>query len=133
MNKRLTRTRLILAILSTAAQEAAIWVIWEILLPHYGANWPWQALAAVMTVWAAFGTWLFIFTTNIINKRAEAGLTSMVGITGEVTDALNPEGQIKIKGERWRAISEEGEIETGEEVVVVAERRLLLTVRRARH
>jgi membrane-bound ClpP family serine protease len=132
MNNRLTRTRLILAIISTAAQELAVWAIWEELLPHFGVNWPRQALVAVMIIWAAFGTWLFIFTTNVLKRKAEAGLTSMIGITGEVSAAINPEGQIIIKGEIWQALSEEGKIEIGEEVVVVAEKGLQLTVRRVR-
>jgi membrane-bound ClpP family serine protease len=133
MNKRLTRTRFILAVISTAIQETAIWAIWEKLLPRFNVNWPWQALAAVMTAWAAFSTWNFIFSTNVMKRKAEAGLPSMVGVAGEATTALAPEGQVRIKGELWQAVSGEGKIEAGEEVVVVAEKGLLLTVSRVKH
>ena len=132
MKKRLTRTRLVLAIISTAAQEAAIWAIWEKLLPHFNVIWPQQPLIAFMVVWAVFATWLFIFTTNVLNKQAEAGLTSMVGVTGEAASTLDPEGQVRIRGELWQAVSEEGKIEADEEVIVAAERGLKLTVRRVK-
>ena len=132
MNKRLTRTRLVLAIISTAAQEVAIWAIWEKLLPRFNVIWPRQALVAFMAVWAVFAMWLFIFTTNVLNKQAEAGLTSMAGVTGEAASALDPEGQVKIRGELWQAVSDEGKIEAGEEIIVAAERGLKLTVRRVK-
>jgi membrane-bound ClpP family serine protease len=132
MKKRLTRTRLVLAVIGTAAQEAIIWALWEKLLPYYNVNWPWQALVAVMVIWGIVCVLIFIFTTNLLNKHPEAGLTSMVGLTGEVVTALDPEGQVIIKGELWRAISEGGNIEAGEEVVVVGEKGLQLTVRRVR-
>ena len=132
MKKRLTRTRLVLAIISTVAQEVAIWAIWEKLLPHFNVIWPRQALIAFMVVWAVFATWLFIFTTNVLNKQAEAGLTSMVGVTGDAASTLDPEGQVRIRGELWQAVSEEGKIEAGEEVIVAAERGLKLTVRRVK-
>jgi len=131
MNKRLTRTRLILAIISTGLEEVAVWAIWTRVLPDFGIEWPWQILVALMMVWAAFGTWLFIFTTNVLKKQAQIGLTSMVGVTGIAAGPLNPDGLVKIKGELWRAVSEVGKIETGEEVVVVSQNGLKLSVRRA--
>ncbi len=74
----------------------------------------------------------FYFTTNVLNKQTEAGLTSMVGVTGEAASALDLEGQVRIKGELWQAVSEEGKIEAGEEVIVAAERGLKLTIRRVK-
>jgi membrane-bound ClpP family serine protease len=129
MNKRLTRTRLILAIISTGLEEVAIWAIWTRVLPDFGIEWLWQILVAVMAIWAAFSTWLFIFTTNVLKKQAQIGLTSMVGATGIAAGPLNPDGLVKIKGELWRAVSEGGKIEKGDEVVVVSQNGLKLSVR----
>ncbi|HTY81605.1 MAG TPA: NfeD family protein, partial [Dehalococcoidales bacterium] len=109
-----------------------IWAIWEKLLPYYHIIWPWQGLVAVMLVWGIVCVLIFIFTTNVLNKHPEMGLTSMVGLVGEVAAALDPEGQVVIKGERWQAVSEEGKIEAGEEIVVTGERGLQLTVRLVR-
>ncbi|MBN1692730.1 MAG: hypothetical protein JW845_04150, partial [Dehalococcoidales bacterium] len=63
MNKNLTRTRLILAIISTSIEEVAIWAIWRWLLPEFGIILPAWVLVCIMAAWAVFGTWLFIFTT----------------------------------------------------------------------
>jgi membrane protein implicated in regulation of membrane protease activity len=131
MQRRLTTTRLIVAIVSTTLEEVAIWVIWSWLLPEFGVNLPLAVLLGVMIAWAAFSTWLFIFTTLVLRKQALVGLPSMVGMVGRVTSRLSPEGQVRIKGELWHATSSEGDIEAGEEVVVVGERGLKLLVRKA--
>jgi membrane-bound serine protease (ClpP class) len=131
MHSRLTTARLILAIISTALEETAIWVIWRWLLPDFGVNLPWGVLVGVMTAWGAFSVWLFVFTTRVLRKQKSPGLPSMVGTAGKVTSRLAPEGQVSIRGELWHATSNEGDIEAGEEVVVVNERGLKLTVRKA--
>jgi membrane-bound ClpP family serine protease len=131
MQRRLTAARLIIAIVSTSLEELAIWVIWRWLLPDFGISLPWAVLVGVMIAWAAFSIWLFIFTTLVLRKQASAALPSMVGAVGKVASRLAPEGQVRIRGELWHATSNEGDIEAGEEVVVVSERGLKLLVRKA--
>jgi membrane-bound ClpP family serine protease len=131
MNKKFMLTRLVLAVISNVFQEVAIWVIWRWLLPEFGINLPVPWLVGVMAVWAAFSTWLFIFTTSTLKKQATAGLPSMVGTRGKASTALAPEGMVMIKGELWGAVSAGGDIPAGEKVVVVGEDGLKLSVRRA--
>jgi membrane-bound serine protease (ClpP class) len=130
MNKHLTLARLALAVLSTALEEAAIWVIWRWLLPEFGVELSVTVLIVVMAAWAAFGTWLFIFTTRALQRQAAVGLPSMVGAAGKVASRLSPEGLVRIKGELWSATSDGGDIEVGEDIVVVGEQGLKLSVRR---
>jgi membrane-bound ClpP family serine protease len=130
MRSRLTTARLILAVISTALEETAIWVIWRWLLPEFGVELPVAVLIGVMVAWMAFSIWLFIFTTLVLRKQKTAGLPSMVGTVGKVTSRLAPEGQVNVKGELWHATSVEGDIEAGEEVMVVSERGLKLAVRK---
>jgi membrane-bound ClpP family serine protease len=130
MNNRLTRTRLILAVISTGLEMAAIWAIGWLALPDLGIELPLMLLIAVTICWAAFSTWLFIFTTRTLKKQAQAGLPSMIGTKGKVTIALNPEGTVKIRGELWSAMTEEGEMEAGEDVIVVGQNGLKLSVRK---
>lgn len=127
---KLTKARLVLAILSTSFEEAAIWVVWRWLLPEFDIYLPVPALIAVMVAWAAFGVWLFIFTTRTLRRQISVGLPSMVGTSGKVASRLSPEGMVRIRGELWGAKSAEGDIDTGEEVVVVGEDGLKLSVRR---
>ncbi len=130
MNSRLTRTRLILAVVSTSLEEVVIWVIWRWLLPEFGVNLPVGVLVGIMIAWAAFGTWLFIFTTRTLRRQPSVGLPSMVGAVGRVASRLAPEGMVRIKGELWKAACNEGDIESGEDVIVVSERGLKLVVRK---
>jgi membrane-bound ClpP family serine protease len=130
MNKNLTRTRLILAVISTSLEEVGLWAIWRWLLPEFGIMLPVWVLIVIMVAWGIFGTWLFIFTTIALKKQAPAGLPSMVGTVGEASGTLAPEGMVKIRGELWGAVSEEGDIADGEGVIVTGENGLKLLVRK---
>lgn len=127
---RLTGARLVLAIISTSFEEVAIWVIWRWLLPEFDIYLPVQVLITVMVAWAAFSVWLFIFTTRTLRKQVTVGLPSMVGTRGKVASRLSPEGMVRIKGELWGATSAGEDIDAGEEVTVVGEDGLKLSVRR---
>ncbi len=78
---------------------------------------PW--LIATVTIIIA-GTSAFILNRAIVahRKQAKTGREDLIGKTATVRVALNLEGTIFFKGERWSARSEEGEIKPGEEVVI---------------
>jgi membrane-bound ClpP family serine protease len=130
MNDKLTVTRLVLAIISTSLEEIAIWAIWRWVLPDFRIELPLALLITVMIAWAAFSTWLFIFTTRTLKRQAQAGLPSMVGTRGKAASLLDPEGQVKIRGELWGAVSDEGKIDAGEDVAIVGQNGLKLSVRK---
>ena len=54
----------------------------------------------------------------------------MVGTVGETVRPLDTKGLVKIRGELWNAVSIGEKIEAGEEVVVVAQNGLQLSVRK---
>jgi len=57
-------------------------------------------------------------------------LTTMVGTRGQAVSALTPEGVVRIKGELWQAIASGAPINPGEEITVVEQEGLTLTVAR---
>lgn len=68
------------------------------------------------------GTFVFIVHRAILpslRKKKVAGKEGMIGLTGEVTQALKPKGTIKIGDEYWKAKSSSGDIDVGDEVEVV--------------
>lgn len=130
MNKKFTLTRLILAIVSMALEQAAIWAVWQWLLPEFDIYLPVGVLIGVMVGWGVIGTWLFIFTTYALKKQQPVGAPSMVGTTGRAMGKLLPEGMVKIRGELWSAIAEDGEIANSEEIIVTGEKGLKLLVRK---
>jgi membrane-bound ClpP family serine protease len=131
MDKKMTTARLILAIVSTALEEVAIYVIWRWLLPEFDIKLPISVLIGLMVAWAVFAAALFIFTTRTLKRQTVIGLPTMIGSKGKVASSLVPEGLVRIKGELWGATSAEGNVGTGEEIEVVGEDGLKLVVRKA--
>jgi membrane-bound ClpP family serine protease len=132
MDRSITAGRLVVAVVTTSAEEAAIYAIWRWLLPEAGVRLPVEVPAAVMAVWLGFCVWLFFFTTRALKLRPAGGMISMVGMTGRAAGPLLPDGMVNISGELWKATSMDGKIKSGEEVVVTGEEGLKLKVRRAR-
>lgn len=96
---------------------------------------------AIGLSWATIGatvgaiTALFVFVISkgllIQRKRPLGGLAGLVGETGTVRSALNPDGKVFVHGEYWAARSLEGRIAGGETIVVEDVAGRVLLVRRA--
>ncbi|MBA7501403.1 hypothetical protein ES704_04168 [subsurface metagenome] len=78
---------------------------------------PW--LIAIVSISIAA---LFAFIINRVIKahrhQATTGREELVGKSAIVKVALEPEGTVFFKGERWTAVSEKGRVEPGEEVII---------------
>jgi len=122
--------RLIIAIVSTVLEEAALaaGVLWG--LPKLGIHIPLWVLIIVMLAWCAYTVITYRMGSRALRRKPLDGLIAMLGSEGEVVSPLVPEGMVKIKGELWRAKSASGRIDTGEEVTVVGQDRLKLIVRK---
>jgi membrane-bound serine protease (ClpP class) len=97
------------------APETGIRVSWVVIIP---------------TVATTAGMVLFAVSAGIkaLYRRPVTGATSMVGQLGVVKAALNPEGQVLVNGERWRAVSQDGPAAVGETVEVAEIEGLTLKV-----
>lgn len=88
---------------------------------------PWL-IATVVTIVTA----LFAFVINRVigahRRQAKTGREELVGKKAIVKQALDPEGTVFYKGERWTAISEKGRIKPGEEVIITKVDGLVLHV-----
>ncbi len=122
--------RLIIAIVSTVLEEAAlaVGVLWG--LPKLGIHIPLWVLIIVMLAWGAYTITTYRMGSRALRRKPLSGLTAMLGSEGKVVSPLVPEGMVRIKGELWRAKSASGRMDTGEEVTVVGQDRLKLIVRK---
>ena len=122
--------RLIIAVVSTLLEEAALaaGVLWG--LPKLGIHIPLWVLIIVMLAWGAYTIITYRMGSRALRKKPVDGLTAMVGSKGKVVSSLVPEGMVRIKGELWRAKSASGRMDTGEEVTVVGQDGLQLIVRK---
>ena len=127
----MTTARLILAVVSTTAVEAALFVIWRWVLPEWEIEIPLAVLIGVMVAWAIFAVVDFWFVTRTLKRQTVVGLPTMIGSKGKVASPLAPEGQVIIKGELWGAEAIDGNLDSGEAVVVVGQDGLKLIVRKA--
>ena len=59
-----------------------------------------------------------IWSIKAHRLQVAAGREDLVGKTAVVDTALNPKGVVFIQGERWTAISEGGNIEPEDEVII---------------
>ena len=88
---------------------------------------PW--LIAIVTIIIAA---LFAFVVNRVmrahRRQARTGREELIGKKAIVKVALEPEGTVFFKGERWAATSEKGRIELGEEVIITGVDGLTLQV-----
>jgi membrane-bound serine protease (ClpP class) len=85
-------------------------------LPVFRVN-PW--LIGVMS--ALFvGFFLFVIQRVFKSHRRQAstGWEELIGKPATVMMTLSPEGQVLFRGEHWKAISEEGTLEEGEQVII---------------
>jgi membrane-bound ClpP family serine protease len=122
------KARLIIAVVSTILEEAAIVVVVLLGLPQLGVYVPTPALVAIMVAWGVVSITTYRIGTRILLKKPVAGLPDMIGSKGKVVKVIGPEGQVKIKNEIWDIKSLEDKIVVGEEVMVVGQDGLKLIV-----
>ena len=123
--------RLILAILSTIVEEAALAVIVLIGLPKMNINIPVAGLIALMLAWLVISVLIYRAGSRALKIKPVTGLGTMVDTQGKVVIPLNPDGLVQIGGEYWQARAAQGKIAAGDKVTVVAQKGGKLVVRRS--
>jgi len=91
-----------------------------ILFPEGGALFqvdPWLIAAVTIIIVAVFA-FVISRVVRAHRRQASTGREELVGKTAVVKTALEPEGIVLFKGERWTAISEKGRVKPGEEVTI---------------
>jgi membrane-bound serine protease (ClpP class) len=78
---------------------------------------PWLIATVTIIITGAL-TFIVQRAISAHRRQAKTGREELIGKTASVKVALNPEGTVFYKGERWNAISEDGEIKPGEEVTI---------------
>ena len=100
------------------APEGGLRVSWAVLIPIVGAT------AGLVILTVSLGL-------KALYRRPSTGAAGMVGQVGVVRRALDPEGQVLIEGELWRAIAQDGPVAAGEAVQVAGMDGLTLRVTRS--
>ncbi len=69
-----------------------------------------------------------IKTFRKLFRRSVTGREGLIGQVAVAKTPLSPRGTVFLEGENWTAVSEEGQVEPGEEVVVTGVNNLVLSV-----
>ena len=88
---------------------------------------PWL-IATVTIIIAALFAFVVSRVLKAHRKQATTGREELIGKTAVVKVALDPEGMVFFKGERWEAVSDKGRVEPGEEVTITKVEGLRLEV-----
>jgi len=120
----------IYSIISTILEEVALAAIVLWGLPYFNIHIPWWGLAILMIALAVYSYIAYRIGKPTLTMKPLVSLETMIGSEGKVVTPLAPEGYVKVKGELWKALSTESELEIGDEVVVVGIDGLKLIVNR---
>ncbi|MFN0157691.1 MAG: NfeD family protein [Bacteroidota bacterium] len=91
----------------------------------------WSVIVPVIVCTALFFLFAIGMAIRAQKRKPVTGAEGIVGETGEALGDLNPEGQVRVHGEIWNAVSVEGKIKRGSRVTVERINNLLLTVRKS--
>ena len=90
---------------------------------------PWTVTITIIIV-VAFIVLAIYYSIRAHRRKVGAGKEELIGRTAEANTVLDPRGTVFIEGERWAAITDEGRIEEGEEVIITKVEGLKLHVSR---
>jgi membrane-bound ClpP family serine protease len=122
--------RLIMAVFTNLLYEAIIVAVILWGLPRLGIRIPLYGLILICVAFAVYGVVSFHIGSRTLRRKPLPGLTTMVGLEGQVVSELAPEGFVRIGGELWNARAENGTMEVGVDVIVVRQSGLKVVVRR---
>jgi membrane-bound serine protease (ClpP class) len=91
------------------------------------ALWVVLLVAFALAAFAAVGVWLALRSGQ---QPVTTGQEGLIGRLAEVRQRLDPAGMVFVEGALWQAVSEDGTVESGDWVRVVAMHDLRLIVRR---
>lgn len=98
--------------------ESGLRVSWFVIIPTVGTT------AALVIVAVSAGLWA-------LYRPPTTGASGMIGQTCVVRTPLDPEGQVQVDGELWRAVAQDGPVPPGERVRILGIDGLTLRVSKA--
>ena len=100
-------------------------------MPQINPSWlyvsPWLIATMIICV-IAFIAITINWGIRAHRQQVSAGREDLIGRTAEVDIALDPKGVVLIEGERWTAVSDQGRVKPGEEVIITKVEGLKLRV-----
>jgi membrane-bound serine protease (ClpP class) len=90
----------------------------------------WSVLLPAVAGFGVCAAFIIFAVGRSFRRQQMSGVSELVGLVGETSTALSPEGRVFVRGEYWTAEADE-EISAGERVEVTAVDGMRLRVRRS--
>ena len=87
-------------------------------------------IALIVIALIAFAVITIVYGIRAHQRKISAGVEELIGRKAEVKVALTPKGVVFIDDERWTGISESGNVEAGEDVIVTRVEGMVLYVKK---
>ena len=121
--------RLLLPIIIALVEEAIIIFILFFVLSRFGIKMPIWFIITLVLIFAVINYVVY----RALKKNPLLGFENMIGKSGLTINKITRNGTIKIGMELWAAKTDQGHIEEGEEVTVIGQTGLKLTVIKKSH
>ena len=118
----------ILGIGGTAALIGGGLLLYDTSAPFLRVSWPVLVIAALVVL--GFFSIVVRAAARAMHRPHATGVESLTGTTGVALSSLHPEGQVKIRGEIWKARIEGDPLLKDDPIEVVRSEGLTLVVRR---
>jgi len=89
----------------------------------------WSVLITSVVITSAFFILLVYYGIKAQYTEQKTGTEALVGLRGIAMENLSPKGRVRVNGEFWNAIADDGDIAAETEIEVVAVERFKLTVK----
>ena len=99
-------------------------------MPVYQVDW--WLIALVIIIIAGFVVFAVYKIVGTYKRQATTGREDLNGKVAEARETLDPKGMIFFQGELWKAVSESGRIEAGEDVIISGIDGLVLKVKKVK-
>jgi membrane-bound serine protease (ClpP class) len=117
-----------LAIGGTAALVTGGMLLFDTSASFLRVSWPVLTVAAVVVL--AFFMFVIRKVAQAMRRPHATGTESMTGATGVAISPLSPQGQVRLRGEIWKARAEGGDLLKDQPIVVLRTEGLTVVVRR---
>jgi membrane-bound serine protease (ClpP class) len=126
----MSRRKAWLMVLFSLLDDVIVLVLIVLGLWYFRVKVTWPLALVIGLLVVAFAFIMHRAVIPSLLRKKLTGREGMIGMVGRVTEPLNPDGTVIIKGEYWKARSAAGVIGLGEEVEVVRVVGLTLEVRK---
>jgi membrane-bound serine protease (ClpP class) len=119
----------VLGIGGAAALIAGGFLLFDTSLSFLKVSWP--VVIAVAVIALLFFVFVIMAVARARRRPVAVGAQTMVGATGVAISPISPFGQVRLRGETWKARAEGEDLRKDERIEVIGSEGLTLLVRRA--